>query len=70
MKALQNEATRGKIYRVCFAVLALLVAYDVMSGGEQEAWAAVVEAILALTASGLATKNTTARKVESRTDEV
>ena len=62
MNWLNEETNRAYVYRVALAVLALLVAYDVINGTEQAVWASVLEAALALGASGLATKNTSRKR--------
>lgn len=54
-----SETTRGWIYRILLAVVALAVIYGLVTDEQAAAWIGVAGALLG---NGLATVNTTVRK--------
>lgn len=65
MDWLNDETHRAYVYRIALAALAILVAYDVINGTQQAVWATALEAILAIGSAGLATKNTSRKKIDT-----
>lgn len=57
-----DEPTRAWLYRIALAVIALLVAYGVVSEGEAAQWALLIAAVLGIGEGALATANTTTRR--------
>lgn len=56
--SLRNESTRAYLYRVALAVFGLMMLYGLLSEAEVAGWAALVQTLLGLGVSGLATRNT------------
>lgn len=61
MPAMPSEKTRKWIYRIGSAVIALLVAYGLLSEAEAAEWAILLAAILGVGESSLAAANTPQR---------
>lgn len=57
-----SEATRAWIYRVCVAVVPLLVAYGLVGEGEAALWVGVAGAALGLSQAVLAAGHTSTKK--------
>jgi len=53
-----TEATRGYVYRVSLALLAVLSLYGLIGPDEIPVWTGVIVAVLGIGTSALATKNT------------
>lgn len=58
------ERVRAYFYRLAGAVLAALVAFDVIDGGDLPVILNVVAAVLGLAATGLAVANTSAKPAD------
>ena len=57
-----NESTRAYIYRIILAALPIAVIYGVVRGDELPLYLSVVQAVLGISAAGLATINTSTKK--------
>lgn len=56
------ENQRAYIYRVCVALIPILVAAGIVAGGDAQLWLGLAAAVLGVGSAGLATANTTTSK--------